>query len=90
MATRLRLARLAPKGCSLAHKRLPLGQCGRAGLVGLAVDEVAFGIEMVVKQGVDRGELLERLHLPKSQHRPLSSIRTLGTPFKATAAISSR
>jgi hypothetical protein len=38
-ATRLRLARLAPKGCSLAHKRLPLGQCGRAAdLVGLHQD----------------------------------------------------
>ena len=38
---------------------LPLGQGGRATqLVGLAVDEVAFGGEVVGDIGVDRGELL--------------------------------
>ena len=41
------------------HEVLPLGQCGRAALlVGLPVDEVAFGIEMTVEGGVTRGELL--------------------------------
>jgi hypothetical protein len=38
---------------------LPLGQCGRTTLlVGLAIDEVTFGIEVVVDIGVNRGELL--------------------------------
>ena len=41
------------------HKRLPLGQGSRAAkLVGLAVDEVAFGIEVVVQGRVNRGEFL--------------------------------
>ena len=40
-------------------EHLPLGQGGRAAkLVGLAVDEVAFGREVVGDIGVDRGELL--------------------------------
>ena len=41
------------------NKALPLGQGGRAAFaVGLAVDKVAFGIEMVVQGGVDRDEFL--------------------------------
>ena len=39
-----------PKTATLDGKRLPFGQGGRAtGLVGVAVDEMAFGVEMVVK-----------------------------------------
>lgn len=38
-----------PSPCSaLGHEFLPLGQCGRAVcFVGLPVDQMAFGIEMV-------------------------------------------
>jgi hypothetical protein len=51
----------------------PLGECGRASFeVGLSVDEVAFLVEEVVQVGMGCGELRERPHLPKSQHRPLS------------------
>jgi len=38
---------------------------------------VALLIEVVVEAGVDRGELLQRLHSPKPQHRPLSSSERL-------------
>ena len=41
------------------HEALPLGQRDRAAkLESLAVDEVAFGIEMIVQGGMDRGEFL--------------------------------
>ncbi len=41
------------------HDQLPLSQCGRAAfLVGLAIDEVAFQVKVVVDIGVDGGELL--------------------------------
>ena len=43
------------------------------GLVGLSVDEVAFEVEVIVDVGVDGGALLQALHLPEPQHRPLSS-----------------
>ena len=47
------------RGISSCHKGLPLGQGDRtAGLVGLAVDQVAFEVKVVVDVGVDRGELL--------------------------------
>jgi hypothetical protein len=42
-------------------------------LVSLAIDEMAFGIEMVVDGGMDGCELLKRLHLSKPQHRPFPS-----------------
>jgi hypothetical protein len=42
-------------------------------LVGLSVDEVAPKVEVVVDVGVDGSKLLERLHLPEPEHRPLSS-----------------
>ena len=36
------------------HERLPLGQGGRAAeLVSLAIDEVAFRVEVVVQAGVN-------------------------------------
>ncbi len=55
-------------------EHLPLGQGGRAAqLVGLAVNEVAFGREVVGDIGVDRGDLLERLHTPKPLHGSFSS-----------------
>lgn len=57
----------------LAHDVLPLGQGSRsAGLVGLAIDEVAFKIEVVVDVGVDLANFCSvffRLNL----HRSLSS-----------------
>ena len=41
------------------HEVLPPGQCGwAAGLVSPTVDEVAFGIEVVVEGSVNRGELV--------------------------------
>ena len=57
----------------LACDQPPLCQCSRASfLVGLSINEVAFEIEVVVDIGMGRGELLKRLHLPQSDHRPLS------------------
>ena len=56
------------------HEAAPLGQGGRAErFVGRSIDEVAFGIEVVLDVGVDGGELLQRLHSSKSEHRPFSS-----------------
>ena len=53
-ATRLRLAEPPLPRQTSGHKHLPLGQCGRAaGLVGLAVDQVAFEVEVVVDVGMD-------------------------------------
>ena len=47
------------EGMALAGEDLPLCQGGRAAfLVGLAINEVAFEIEVVVDVGVHRGELL--------------------------------
>ena len=52
--------------CRSGHKAAPLGQRGRTEhLVGRSIDEVAFGIEVIVDVGVDRCELLQRLHLPE-------------------------
>ena len=34
---------------------------------------MVFLVEEVVDVGMDRGELLQRLHLSESKHRPLSS-----------------
>ena len=34
---------------------------------------MAFLVEVVVDVGVDRGELLQRLHAPEPEHRSLSS-----------------
>jgi hypothetical protein len=34
---------------------------------------MALQAEVVVDVGVYRGELLQRLHLPEPEHRPLSS-----------------
>ncbi len=41
--------------------------------MGGSIDEVAFGIEMIVDVGVDGSELLQRLHSSKSEHRSFSS-----------------
>ncbi len=41
------------------HERLRLGQRGRTAItLGLTVDEMAFGIEMVGNGCMDRGEFL--------------------------------
>lgn len=59
---------------SSGGQRLPLSQGNRATFfVGLAVDEVAFQIEMVVDIRMNGGEFLHRLHLPKPQHCPVLS-----------------
>jgi hypothetical protein len=59
---------------AFSQQGLPLGQGGRAtDLVGFAIDEVAFLVEVVVETGVNRGEFLQRLHPPKPQHHPFSS-----------------
>ena len=56
------------------HKQLPPGQGGRAAeLVSLAVDDVAFRVEVIVHASVHRGEFLQRLHLSEPQHCTLSS-----------------
>jgi hypothetical protein len=53
---------------------LPLGESDRAAdFVSLTIDEMAFVVEMVVDRGVDGSELLERFHLPKSQHGTFTS-----------------
>jgi hypothetical protein len=44
---------------ALGHECLPLSQGSRAAkLVGLAIDEVAFRMEMIVQVGMDRSKLL--------------------------------
>lgn len=58
----------------LGNEVLPLDQGGRASLLERwSIDEVAFGIEMIVDIGVEGSELLQCLRLSESQHRPLSS-----------------
>lgn len=42
-------------------------------LADSSVDEMAFNAEVVVEAGVDRGELLQGLHLSEARYRPLSS-----------------
>ena len=43
-----------PLRSGLSRNELPLGQCGGAAmLVGLAIDEVAFSVEVVVDGGVN-------------------------------------
>lgn len=42
-------------------------------LVGSSVDEMAFKAEVVVEAGVDRGGLLQGLHLSEARYRPVSS-----------------
>lgn len=45
---------------SLGDKVLPLGPCGGAALLeGLAVDEMAFELEVIVQAGMNRGEFLQ-------------------------------
>jgi hypothetical protein len=39
------------------------------------INEMTFEIEVIVDVGVDRGDLLQRLHLTKAQHRPFSSAK---------------
>ena len=54
IATSLRSAQLGQGEPASGGERLPFGQGGRAvELVGLSVEEVAFGGEVVVKRGVD-------------------------------------
>jgi len=61
-------------GGSLAREDLPLRESGGAPLlIGLAIDEVAFQVEVIVDAGVDGGELLQRLHLPEALQCPFSS-----------------
>ena len=58
----------------LARNHPPLGQGSRAAFfVGLSINEMAFKVEVVVNIGMDRGELLKRLHSSESQRRPLPS-----------------
>ena len=43
---------------------------GRAAkLLGLAINEVAFPVEVVVNIGVDRSEFLQCLHSPETDQR---------------------
>ena len=63
MVTCLCWTQLGPKHRSSGGERLPLGQGGRAaGLVILAIDEVAFVVKMIVDGGVYGNEFLECLH----------------------------
>jgi len=80
MVTCLRLARLGKPGNLSGHEILPLRQRGGAAfLVCLSINEVAFGVEVIVQAGVNGSEFLQRLHLPEPQHRPLpSSERKVG------------
>ena len=53
---------------------------------------MTFGSEVVVDVGVDRGELLQALHLPEPEHRALSSperqMRVLNAIVGVTADLS--
>ncbi len=51
----------------LSSELLPLGQGGRAALLeSLAVDEMAFGVEVIVDIGVYGSELLRSLRLSEA------------------------
>ena len=59
------------------HDDLPLGQCGRATLfVGLAIDEMTFGIEVIVDVGVTDANFCKQpirrnLSIARSRRRKL-------------------
>ena len=62
----------------LCCESAPLGQGSRASLlVDLPRDEMALLIELVVHLGMNRAELLQRLHTSKPLHRSLSSSKWL-------------
>lgn len=55
------------QGLSLSHS------CRAASFECFPVGEVAFLVEVIMQTGMNRGELLQRLHATKSFHRSLSS-----------------
>ena len=68
----------APSG----HKLAPLGQgSGAVLLEDVAAVEVTVVVEVVVKRGMDRSELLKGLHVPELRHRLLSSSERLMRVF---------
>lgn len=78
----------APSGCKL----VPLGQgSGAVLLEDVAAVEVTVVVEVVVKRGMDRSELLKGLHVPKLRHRTLSSperlMRVFGPVVKPATAL---
>ncbi len=60
-------------------------------LEDIAAIEVTVVVEMVVDRGVDRGEFLQGLDIPKPCHRTLSSserlVRVLGSIVEPPAAL---
>ena len=59
ITNRLGSAQQSLGSATSAHKRLPLGQGGRAAkLIGLTIDEMAFLIKVVVDVRMNLGELL--------------------------------
>jgi hypothetical protein len=57
----------------LFRKGLPLGPGGRAALCeSLAIDEVVWGIEMVLQAGVDRGRIFAMTSFLEAEHGPLA------------------
>jgi hypothetical protein len=59
MRTRLHLPQFALQVSLSGRKGLPLGECGRSAIfVCLPVNEVAFGIEVIVQGCMDRREFL--------------------------------
>lgn len=62
-----------PSFQSGSEKAAPLGESGGAGLLGVAVLEVALGRKVIVDRGMDCSELLQRSHAPEPQHRPFES-----------------
>jgi hypothetical protein len=64
-----RLVKLALEPIPSCSKRLPHGQVSRAtDFVNLPIDAITFGVELVVKRGLDGGEHFHRLHVPKLYH----------------------
>jgi hypothetical protein len=47
-------------------------------LLGLSIDELALKAQVIVDIGVDRGELLQRLHLPEPEAWPVLVVGTAG------------
>ena len=62
----------------------PLGQGGGPGLFeNIAAVDMALVVEVVVDRGMDGGEFLQSLYIPKSGHYPFPSserlVRVLGS-----------
>ena len=72
-ASENQLAKPAQTGLS-GQQLTPFGRSGRTVLLeDVSAIEAAVQIEVIVDRGVDRGEFLQGLYVPKFRHRTLPS-----------------